>query len=311
MNFKEILKNINFCLINNKKIENKVRLIRNSNYNYVSVKFSPILIISKNKKDIKLMSGKVKKFLSVLDSKCENFDETLFVKNFKKTFFNIKDIKNEDFFGINGSVKFNGKINLSLESFQASEHELLHLASVNFDNFNNLLLFLNEGYTQILTERYFEPETKYAIYPFETLILRQIEFILGKEFMETQYFKGNSNNFVLELHKYTNSKNVEYLISNMQKIEKIGKNDKYGIFENKDELQSLLNEIFYVLFDCIKTKINGISDFEEKVLYFLSNKEFNNQLTFYDDFGNKVTYEIYNHDSLWEFYNKLTSNIKK
>ena len=101
-------------------------------------------------------------------------------------------------------------------------HELFHLASSYYDSKNkmvycgfkqrnqsasyNIGIGINEGYTQLLTNRYSE-ENPYS-YPKETRIAEIIESVIGKENMQKYYFTANLKGLIAELTKYKSEEEV-------------------------------------------------------------------------------------------------------
>ena len=101
-------------------------------------------------------------------------------------------------------------------------HELFHLASSYYDSRTkmsycgfkqnnrsasyNIGTGINEGYTQLLTNRYTE-EDPYS-YPKETRIAEIIESVIGKENMQKHYFMGNLKGLIDELAKYKSKEEV-------------------------------------------------------------------------------------------------------
>ena len=94
MKFNDLLKKITIKIMDKKNLSNlnKIVLDKSNNYANMSIQFSPFLIKAVKDKHIELLSQKIKHFLIVMESKCENFDSTFFLNNFKKTFFKIEDL---------------------------------------------------------------------------------------------------------------------------------------------------------------------------------------------------------------------------
>jgi len=122
--------------------------------------------------------------------------------------------------------------------YKAIYHELLHMATRvisnnkiigGFSYFNTtskkkICNSLNEGYTQLLTDRYFIKSKQ--IYNLEKHIAKHLELIIGKNTMEKLYFKAELIGLYKELYKYKiNSKtiteffnNVDYVSTNQNKL---------------------------------------------------------------------------------------------
>ena len=131
-------------------------------------------------------------------------------------------------------------------------HELLHMASTvkNGDSIRcgfsfcvqdgidskpfNLGYALNEGYTQLLSKRYFaryqsESESNRVLkgYPLITSIAEKLEEIIGKDKMEKLYFKADLRGLINELRKYAKEEEIISFISSLDKVQ------IFNIFTNK------------------------------------------------------------------------------
>ena len=114
-------------------------------------------------------------------------------------------------------------------------HELFHMSTAKREKHNAFFGFsycnlkhskrvgvgINEGYTQLLSERYF-PEAKKGTYPYLTYNLGLIESIIGKEKMESLYLNSNLYGLIDELRKYATYEDIckfitytDYLVDNM------------------------------------------------------------------------------------------------
>ena len=101
-------------------------------------------------------------------------------------------------------------------------HELFHLASSYYDSktkmsycgfhqINMITIYnvgrgINEGYTQLLTNRY-SKGNPYS-YSEETRIASIIENVIGKENMQKHYFMGNLKGLIDELAKYISKEEI-------------------------------------------------------------------------------------------------------
>ena len=249
------LKVIKFVFINGsyRLFKNKLIIDKTDKYKNSTIKFFPSFINANRVDDIVSLTDCIKKFLNTM-SKCKNFNSTIFIKNFEKTMFDIKDL-NDEYFGTTNIFK--------IDSLYAIYHELLHLAST-VENAPEYSVF-EEGYTQLLEERYFNKLKKYrgSIYPFEVEIMKNIELILGRDYLETMFFNGELKDAVNSLSKYTSLENIDKLIQNMNIIYDIENNDL--IIKKRKEFQIALNNIFGILFDSLKEKLNDIPNFQDRV----------------------------------------------
>ena len=171
-------------------------------------------------------------------------------------------------------------------------HELFHVASSTIKNGNNYSGFnqyffykgkwydiaegINEGYTQVLTERYFSKEKNVlSSYPFEKEVVLCIENLIGRRKLEEFYFTNNLEELISELKKYTN--NPDEIDELILKTDYINKNlyNKLDI----EELLKLKRYIKNVSFILVKLKVNKL--IEEVENERISNKEFNKSLINY------------------------------
>lgn len=95
---------------------------------------------------------------------CKNFNPNLLISNFSETKFYIDDIIEDNKAG--SVIHLINSIHCDIHDFRATNHELLHLStltSINICGFREISIEkdyvkgrgINEGYTQLLLERYF------------------------------------------------------------------------------------------------------------------------------------------------------------
>ena len=163
-------------------------------------------------------------------------------------------------------------------------YELFHLASSYYDSilkthysgFNqtniiklyNIGTGINEGYTQLLANRYSKQKSLLS-YPKETRIAEIIESVIGKENMEKHYFMANLKGLIDELAKYKSEEEV------MKFIQMIDFNEKYeyNIFmiPNKDKkLESSKQYIEQFMLDICLNKLK--SEIANKDISFFKNE---------------------------------------
>lgn len=106
-------------------------------------------------------------------------------------------------------------------------HELFHMASSVVDNKEihsgfrqnvclgkgNMGIGINEGYTQLLTERYFP--IKRSCYPLEKHLVSNLEEIVGLKEMEKLYLQANLKRLVDTLHSYSSDSDIITFINKM------------------------------------------------------------------------------------------------
>lgn len=137
---------------------------------------------------------------------------------------------------------------IMIESKDFITHELLHLSSNCLNSIMNgfrqsslkdmsvcVGTGLNEGYTDLLDERYFNQPPEYTIEYIHSIL---IEKIISKDKMEKYYFKGNLYEVKEELKKYSNEEDIiiflrklDYITANVDLKRKYNKCQKY-ITEN-------------------------------------------------------------------------------
>ena len=116
-------------------------------------------------------------------------------------------------------------------------HELFHMASskndgiysysgFHFINYNSRIkstgVGINEGYTQLLAEKYFnESEFVSNVYQYMVIISKYLENIVGKEKMQSLYMRSDLFGLINELKKYRSEEEImrfltdtDFLINN-------------------------------------------------------------------------------------------------
>lgn len=251
----------------NKK-RNKIKLHKNCRFSNIVVKFDHKLINCRNIDDLEDLEFKIKRFLMVMNRRCKNFNSKIFLKNFKKTFFNLSELKNENKSGINGSVIIRSTFNsFKLKNTKVTYHELLHLASLKNDK--NIFKPFNEGYTQLLEQRYFyEANDLGYTYDFEVYIMRVVEGILGKEILEKLYFNGNFSKVFNSFNNYISIDDLNLLKNNLISIYEIEQNN--DVLLKKEELTKSFNKVFKILFVSLINKLTTDNEYNK----LLENKDF-------------------------------------
>ncbi len=181
------------------------------------------------------------------------FDDVLFIVDIKlkyrnftqfiKSLFNKGEENNNNYYyiagayydyynmiGLNPDVVKNGFYND--ETYHTLFHELFHAVSSpkpgnggfrrfkwirdNF-KFKQILsmdgFVLNEGYTELLTIKYFYPEAYGISYPQEVFIMSKLEQIIGSDILEKLYVNGDFAGLYRELLKYLKKDEVEEFVS--------------------------------------------------------------------------------------------------
>lgn len=102
-------------------------------------------------------------------------------------------------------------------------HELFHMASaiagtriVGFHQSEGSVSIgkgLNEGYTELLCRRYFGPGAISLSYEFSMYAASQIEDLVGKDKMQSLYFRANLKGLIDELKKYASEEDIMKFIN--------------------------------------------------------------------------------------------------
>lgn len=194
---------------------------------------------------------------------------------------------------VGGYDFFNKSINLYNEvSAITIYHELFHASSSYYDKQEEIVFSgfhhhskekdigrgLNEGYTELLTSRYFGNDTESG-YKNETHYANLIEVLIGKEQMQSFYLKSDLDSLILELSKYNSVEAIMQFIDNLDKfiiLEELRK-DKINNFENIpyaeylawfDEVNEYIGKTYMQLnqfiIDSYINKICNEPNFEEK-----------------------------------------------
>lgn len=162
-------------------------------------------------------------------------------------------------------------------------HELFHMASstykdgVRYSGFRqssfkpgiaNLGKALTEGYTQLLTERYFGYiEEVRGTYEFEVHIADKLEKIVGQEKMENLYLNANLRGLINELKIYASEEEIMKFISGTDFLREHLDDKKLVPFE-KGMITSSLKNVNEFLFRVYTVKLkrqldNGTLDMDE------------------------------------------------
>ena len=160
-------------------------------------------------------------------------------------------------------------INDNIASNNAIFHELFHMSSSVFkenviysgfsqskiDMGNKIGVGLNEGYTDLLTQRYFGKHNgKYRNpYAYEVEIARLVEEIVGKEKMESLYLNANLEGLIDELKKYMSEDEIMKFIYKMDFVTKYSGEKKIGL-SRKKMINNSMQDISKFLIICYSKK---------------------------------------------------------
>lgn len=241
------------------------------------------------RKNVCDFSEYINNFRDIISCNAPHVDLSLFEGNVK----NLKIYKNISFFDYAIKLKrgaydlVKNEIHLVNNNPSYIYHELLHLASTYFNKDKGIIvsgfscLFprngefitfgssIDEGYTEVLSKRYFEQSNDSVCYPFEAKWSLAVENILGRNIMEVQYFNGGISELFSELLKYNSEDNIiDFLVNldflhdviykrftknNREVIEKIKEINHFLIISYGNKL--LDNETLSK--DCYNAKLNS------------------------------------------------------
>ena len=265
--------------------------------------------------EVKEIDAGIKKFIKVIE---KNFDK----KDLSYFYLNIDDLRVEkanelDSKNINACYDIiDNTINIKRRTKYTIFHELFHLSARDgFDtgferSIGNKVhnRGLNEGYTDLLTHRYFgDLENDKAGYQIEMTMARMIEDIIGKDIMEESYLRCHGKTIESYLLEYMGIK-AYTMLNLLDDIERITKKDEYS----EERIQKKIIQIYiYILEGYIKkqyllyknneidisTVLKNIDDFTKRYGKFIE----------YDD----VDYSIYTDKILTKVLHNNLIGIEK
>ncbi len=177
---------------------------------------------------------KVLNFIQKLEKNFNEEDLSLMYENLAS----LKIKKKPPLMGIMLSLaaSYNAKKNrINIYFNRAFEHEMFHLVSAKYDEKSDIECVgfvqkkddvtigkgLNEGYTELLRQRYFpkKMDTFYNVYNIETNLAEMMEYLLkDKQELLKYYLKADLPGLINSLSVYANSKEVIKLIKDIDYI---------------------------------------------------------------------------------------------
>ena len=300
--------------------------------NIEQIKIQPEISCDTKEFNLKKFSAKeynyaIYTFYSVMKNNFDDNQLAIFYKNINnlkvvnsnngilyKIFLNTNYVANYD--------SSNNKIRIyNPECYTAIYHELIHMSSsihkngIHYTGFKqysikpgsivNIGQGINEGYTQLLTERYFGYSRELrGVYEYEMHLMKNIEKVIGKDKMEELFFKANLKGLIEELNNYISEDEVLSFINNVDFLNKHLKDDFHAIEKGM-----------------IENSIKNTSEFTLKIYIIdIYNKYRNGEITSADvekligssikSVGLKVcikgkNYETINHDTIINIVNNL------
>lgn len=199
---------------------------------------------------------------------------------------------------------------------QCIAHELFHVAStivykgadISFSGFKQsfgnkrLAAGINEGYTQLLKERYFgQNKFDKDLYKYEKVIASMLEQIIGKEKMQSLYLNANLYGLIKELMTYTDETDIVSFVVDTDFIYKHLHTRGLLPFEESIIIQKEKN-INNFLFNCYIKKLKvefDINGFNKGILQ--------EKVTTFSNMMNQV-YDIAVETSSYETINSILCN---
>lgn len=306
--------NIVYLFKNNLEKGKKLILQRNNIYNKPIKLKEQILKKAKKTKITKGLYGKyIVIFIETLINKNANFDFNFFKKNIKDLNVIIINKPNTPW-----SAFYDNKKNIiyiqekQLDVYGVEVfiyHELLHMLSnlkqkeiqqVGF-NKEGLFIGINEGYTQLLTRRYFNASE--GAYVIEEKIAILLEFIVSRPLMESIYSKADYLTLIEKINKYDNIFSPSYsLLSSIDMIYRLNpflwENSFVNTHEFIKSLRTVLDKIITLFINkkSIEKNDNDIDEFFENVFCGIKSSKGNYQVFEKDEINEykKKCYEVIN-----------------
>lgn len=170
-------------------------------------------------------------------------DGVYFFKSNKINYGSLYSIYHELFHVASSS--FNSESNIGYTGFNQS-----HL---NLDSKFNIGKGINEGYTQLLTLRYFGKKHKITpAYEFEVAVVEKLEKIVGQEEMKRLYLNANLLGLIENLKQYASEEDIVNFITGIDLI--INHEDNSFLLGN-NKIKTSLTNIYNFLLKAYITKL--------------------------------------------------------
>ena len=249
--------------------ENSIKLIKRKNYYSANIRLGKNCI-EVSHENINYLKARINDFICIMASECKYFSKRTFLENFKTlkikelTKDEIKELEKENRLKACSSCGSDDNlITLREMDYDHIFHEFIHLASKKKDDvFNEGFYYyiegtgyvgrgINEGYTEILRERYFDIDLRETGYLYEYQMTKILELIIGAEKMEHIYFKGSLLILIRELSNYCSLEEAKQFIDDMDRmVFLIHENDE----KSKQRRQHLLDKNYAFLKNCLSNK---------------------------------------------------------
>ncbi len=228
----------------------------------------------------------IKKFTEVI---CQNFpskDLIIFFNNIRTLQYNPPSLESKNPYTKLFKACYNGEHNAIFchEEYEYNYHELFHMASyyskdgISYSGFKQSSIekdyfigsAINEGYTELLAERYFGQEIgEVKGYTYLTHIAHLVELIVGEGKMTRLYLRANLNGLIYELNKYVSKEEIIEFLLRLDYLNYIATYKK-SLFLKQNEMKWFFNKIYEFLAKAYTEKQKIIyekGEMEEEELY--------------------------------------------
>ena len=282
------------------------------------------------KLNIKQYNYAIKTFYNVMKNNFSNDQLSFFYNNISN--LRIIDSNNgllyKIFLNTNYVANYDTKDNkiriYNPDCYTAIYHELIHMSSsickngIHYTGFKqyslkpgsfiNIGQGINEGYTQLLTERYFGYSRELrGVYEYEMHLMKNIEKVIGKEKMENLFFKANLKGLIEELNKYLSEDEIFSFINNVDFLNKHLKDDfnniEKGMIENSIKSTSEFTLKLFIIDICNKYKNGEITANDVEIMLESCIKSVGLKVCI-----KKTNYETINHDTIMNMINSSFNN---
>lgn len=196
-------------------------------------------------------------------------------------------------------------------------HELFHMAGskyedgIDYSGFQqsslkpgiaNIGRGINEGYTELLSQRYFgKNDDNEGTYEYEVFTVEKLEQIIGKEKMESLYLNANLKGLIDELKQYTSEEEIMRFISSTDFLVKHMNDKRLKIFE-KNMISNSLKNVNRFIITCYSKKLqqqfdDGNISSKDELLHKLA--DFISSLSYTIKVGNRE-FEMMTNDDIKE-----------
>ena len=233
-------------------ISNDMLTMLNYNKKYVIKKINRDKLASPNTKinydkfeDLEVREA-IRNFVSTVSKHFTTEELTLLYRNLSS--LTVERTKDEDRYNIlTNTIKISKISNIY--------HELFHLATAiytkdseicGFQQYNKTLddgigNGLNEGYTELLAERYFgRDDVHNDSYRYEMIVARALEYIIGKDKMKSFYINADLTGLIPELQQITSNKEIFCILNRLDFICNNRYKDKLSYFRQNKVMEYIV-----------------------------------------------------------------------